>query len=203
MHQSSYAILPHMPSPAPLQRGMHYHIYNRGNNGETLFRADADYQHFLKLYAHHIEPVAGTFAYCLMPNHFHFLIHVLDGEVAKSASQAFSNLFNAYAKYAGRKYDRTGSVFEHPFHRIPIADEAYFMRLVVYIHGNPQRHGFVTDFRDWTYSSYHTLIGSRRTRLKRAVVMKHFGSAEDFQQVHAQEICLPVMPRLLTEDFLV
>lgn len=190
-----------MSSPSPLQRGLCYHIYNRGNNGETLFRSDADYRHFLKLYAHHIQPVADTFVYCLMPNHFHLLIHVRDGEVTKPASQAFSNLFNAYAKHAGQKHQRTGSIFEHPFHRIPVADEAYFMRLVLYIHGNPQKHGFVADFRDWIYSSYHALTGRRRTQLKRDEVLQRFGAIEAFEDMHKLEIDKKHLSGLHSEDF--
>lgn len=60
----------------PLLPGHYYHIYNRGNNGETLFREDRNYRYFLQLYAKHIAPVAETYAYCLMPNHFHFLVQV-------------------------------------------------------------------------------------------------------------------------------
>ena len=58
----------------PLQFGQHYHIYNRGNNRENLFVQARNYPYFLRLYAKYILPVAETFAYCLMPNHFHFLI---------------------------------------------------------------------------------------------------------------------------------
>ena len=56
----------------PLQFGQYYHIYNRGNNRENLFAEQRNYPYFLKLYAKHILPVAKTFAYCLLPNHFHF-----------------------------------------------------------------------------------------------------------------------------------
>ena len=46
-----------MANPAPLVSGVHYHIYNRGNNWETLFRSDENYRYFLKLYTLHVEPV--------------------------------------------------------------------------------------------------------------------------------------------------
>lgn len=58
----------------PLQYGTYYHIYNRGNNGENLFREEANYRYFLTLYAKHIVPVACTYAYALLANHFHLLI---------------------------------------------------------------------------------------------------------------------------------
>jgi putative transposase len=65
-----------MTSPTPLQPGQYYHIYNRGNNRENVFIEKRNYPYFLKLYARHIEPVADTYAYCLLRNHFHFLVRI-------------------------------------------------------------------------------------------------------------------------------
>lgn len=190
-----------MSSPSPLQRGVYYHLFNRGNNGANLFRNDDDYRRFLKAYTQHIEPMADTFVYCLMPNHFHLLVHIRDGGVTKSASQSFSNLFNAYTKYVHAKYKQTGSLFEHPFHRIPVMNDAYFMRLITYIHGNPQKHGFVTDFRDWKYSSYHTHLSNQPSRIKRDEVLSRFDGVTGFVQAHEQVLRDDILTRLLSEDF--
>jgi len=57
-----------------LQPGCIYHIFNRGNNRDILFIEERNYQYFLRLYRKYVEPVAATYAYCLIPNHFHFLI---------------------------------------------------------------------------------------------------------------------------------
>ena len=56
--------------------GRYYHIYNRGTNGEVLFKHEKYYAEFLALYKEYIVPVADTLAYCLMSNHFHWLIRV-------------------------------------------------------------------------------------------------------------------------------
>lgn len=61
-----------MTTPNALEYGLYYHIYNRRNNRETLFRIPRNYHYFMELYAKHISPIADTFAYCLLPNHFHF-----------------------------------------------------------------------------------------------------------------------------------
>ena len=53
-----------------------YHIYNRGNNREDLFRFPEDYRHFLRLYEKYIEPIAETYAWCLLVNHFHLLVKI-------------------------------------------------------------------------------------------------------------------------------
>jgi REP element-mobilizing transposase RayT len=59
-----------------LQPGKYYHIYNRGINGENLFRCEEHYLHFLGLYTRFIDPVAETYAWVLMPNHFHLLVRI-------------------------------------------------------------------------------------------------------------------------------
>jgi REP element-mobilizing transposase RayT len=51
-----------------------YHIYNRGVNRENIFIEERNYAHFLTLYTKYIVPVADTFAYCLLRNHFHLLV---------------------------------------------------------------------------------------------------------------------------------
>ena len=65
-----------MTSPTPLLFDTYYHIYNRGTNRENIFIEERNYQHFLKLYGHYITPVAETFAYCLLRNHFHVLVKI-------------------------------------------------------------------------------------------------------------------------------
>ncbi len=205
-----------MSSPPPLEYNTYYHIFNRGNNRENVFKEERNYPYFLKLYAHHIEPVADTLAYCLLPNHFHLLVRVKLVDEIEAAmetlkvsetfrvlnpSQQFSNLFNAYTKAINKAYQRTGSLFEHPFGRIPVTSEQYFTQLVTYIHQNPQRHGLIDDFRCWPYSSYQTLFSEKPTRLKRDIVLKWFGGRQQLEQLHQQKVSEGELAPLLLEDF--
>ncbi|MGZ9222214.1 MAG: transposase [Anaerolineales bacterium] len=57
-------------------------------------------------------------------------------------SDQFSNFFNAYAKTINKTYGRTGSLFQHPFGRVPITTDRQFWNVIAYIHQNPQKHGF-------------------------------------------------------------
>lgn len=199
-----------MSKPAPLEHGKYYHIYNRGNNRENVFIEERNYAHFLKLYAHHIEPVAETFAYCLLKNHFHFLVRIKNPkglgdpsglDKTPDPSQSFSNLFNAYAKAINKAYGRTGSLFQHPFGRIEVDSDAYFLRLVTYIHQNPQKHGFVDDFRDWPYSSYTAHLSTRPTRLRRDDVLGWFNGEAKFVEAHRLAVAESEVAALAPEDF--
>jgi putative transposase len=105
-----------------LYPGVFYHIYNRGNNRENIFREERNYTYFLHLYHRHITPIAETYAYCLLKNHFHLLIRVKDSTIGETASQKFSNFFNAYSKAINLAYQRSGALFQRPFKRIPVTD---------------------------------------------------------------------------------
>ncbi len=204
-----------MTSPTPLEYGQYYHIYNRGNNGEDLFFEERNYPYFLKLYAHHVLPVADTYAYCLLRNHFHFLVRIRTEEEQqtlrvsetprvlepKSPSQQFGNLFNAYAKAINKSYDRTGSLFENPFGRVRVASESHLVSLVTYIHQNPQKHGFVADFRTWPYSSYHAVVSQQPTRLERDEVLAWFQDPAAFEEVHRPMVSDAQIAPLVPDDF--
>lgn len=192
----------------PLERGQYYHIYNRGNNGENIFIEERNYSYFLDLYAKYIEPIADTFAYVLLRNHFHLLVRIKDStDLADfenlpglNPTQQFSNLFNSYAKSINKAYGRTGSLFQKRFGRIPVTSDAYFVTLVRYIHFNPQKHGFVSDFRKYLYSSYQMMLSDQATRLKRDKVLEWFGEKPAFVEFHQDLPGLGGLAGLVDDD---
>ncbi|MBP7997819.1 MAG: hypothetical protein KA338_01095 [Chloroflexi bacterium] len=206
-----------MANPIPLQHGHVYHIYNRGINGENIFREQDNYTYFLKLYIQHITPIAYTYAYSLLRNHFHFMVQIktieqiaqnanltglqdLSGLADKSPSQFFSNFFNAYTKAINKKYQRTGSLFQRPFGRIEVASARYFVQLITYIHHNPVKHGFVDDFHAWPYSSFSAIVSTKPTRLEREVVLDWFGGREQFAAAHNLNVIEKKIARLIGDD---
>jgi REP element-mobilizing transposase RayT len=183
-----------MTSPSPLIQGEFYHI-NRGNNRDLLFFEERNYHYFLSLYAKHVAPVVDTYAYCLLPNHFHFLVRVKTPEEIEafrisrtlkvsSPSQQFGNLFNAYAKAVNRAYSRTGSLFQNPFGRVNVSSNDHLTYLVCYIHCNPQKHNPSTDFRRWTFSSFQTILSRKPTQLRRDIVLGWCGGTEPLIKAH-------------------
>jgi REP element-mobilizing transposase RayT len=124
-----------------------YHIYNCGNNKENIFIEEQNYDYFLKLAKKHLFKTSDILAYCLLKNHFHFLIKTKENSSSKEISQSFSNFFNSYSKSINKKYGRSGSLFKDRFSRIRLENEEYLKNLILYIHLNPTHHQFVADFR--------------------------------------------------------
>ena len=120
---------------------------------------------------------------------------------ALSPSQQFSNLFNAYAKAINNAYGRTGSLFQHPFARIPVTSDAYLVYLIAYIHQNPQKHGLVADFRAWPYSSYQAILSHEPTRLARDEVLAWFQGPQAFQGAHGRAVSDAQIAPLVPDDF--
>ena len=58
-----------------------YHIYNQGNNRQLIFFCRDNYLFFLKKMREHLLPYVDILAWCLMPNHFHWMVHVREVEI--------------------------------------------------------------------------------------------------------------------------
>jgi REP element-mobilizing transposase RayT len=182
----------------PLQPETFYHIYNRGINGEDIFKQSENYFYFIKKYSDLISPVADTYAYCLLKNHFHILIKTKSqGEILalckqekNLSSQAaislkFSHLFNGYAQGINKQYHRTGSLFETPFRRIAVNEEEYLRRLIFYIHYNPEKHRLCKDFRAYQFSSYLAILSELKTKVMKQEVLTWFGGKQGFLTFHS------------------
>ena len=195
-----------MTSPSPLLYNSYYHIYNRGNNRENIFVEERNYAYFLNLFEKHVAPVADLYAYCLLRNHFHMLVRVKPEEEIKSRrvsetlrdsnpekplgsdypSKKFSDFFNAYAKAINKAYNRTGSLFQHPFGRVLVTSDRQFWNVIAYIHQNPQKHKFVEDFRDWKYSSYGIILAGTPGIVQREAVLEWFGNVDEYRRLDTQ-----------------
>ena len=190
-----------------------YHIYNHANGKENLFENTDNYNYFLKRYQYFIEPIADTFAYCLMPNHLHLMVRIKDiahlqaanksftlekmgetvivSELTEDSlsfflSKTFGNLFSSYSQAFNKQQQRRGSLFMPNFKRKEIDSEKYYTQLVFYIHNNPVHHGFVKQMEDWAFSSYNAYIFDKSTRVFKQEVLDWFGSKTAFANFHAK-----------------
>jgi putative transposase len=205
-----------MTSPTALTFDTFYHVFNRGNNRENIFKEDPNYSYFLRLYIRYVSPIADTWAYCLLQNHFHFFVKIKteteiidvlgissrdESRLLHTPSRHFSNFFNAYSKTINRTYHRTGSLFQHPFKRIAVSDQQYFCHVIAYIHQNPQRHGLVSDFREWPYSSFHARHSKDERNITGELIPRFFEDAKAYRKLHLRKSYLGAINPLLIDDF--
>lgn len=199
-----------------------YHVYNRANGSEKLFREERNYPFFLKKFSKYISPIANIHAYCLMSNHFHFLIRIKqedalrkyfeqEGKLKKykfpeqldtMLSQQFSNLFNSYSKSYNKTYQRMGSLFIPNFKKKEVTTKSYLTNLVHYIHNNPIHHGVVKDLNHWPHNSCHNLLYQKQSLLKIEYLPGLYSSKEEFSAFHKAPIERKTMHEMEFQELL-
>jgi putative transposase len=194
----------------PIIEGQYFHIYNRGVNGEDLFKDKRNYYYFLQQYKFYCSDVLKTLAYCLLKNHFHLLVYVREnvevprengpGMFKLNASRQLGHFFNSYAQSINKARNRTGPLFESPFERKLVDDENYLMAMIYYCHGNAVHHGFVNDLREWEFSSYHSILANDSSLVTTTEIIKRFGSISCFEESHRLNISKTDLEKYIIEE---
>ena len=124
-----------------------YHIYNRGNNKGRIFFELENYHFFLRQFFKYFpSPSAEIHAFCLMPNHFHFLVRFLEVTDISTRMKYFGI---SYAKAINSRFQRTGHLFEGRFKIKYVDSDEYLLHLSRYIHLNPLLAKLVLKAEDW------------------------------------------------------
>lgn len=143
----------------------YYHVYNRGAGGGRIFVDDTDREKFLSILARHlVEPEDETeerypiydvevVAYCLMGNHFHFLLYQ-EGD-RMEIMHLMKSLSTAYVRYFNRRHRSRGHLFQQVFRASRISDDAYLAHISRYIHLNP------VHYHTYPWSSLPEYLGGR------------------------------------------
>ena len=188
---------------ANFEEGLTYHIYNRSINKEKIFQEARYCELFLQKCKKLILPFFDIEAYCIMPNHYHFLARVkpISKEILEKTKfqgtiksrkflqkeityndflvDQFKRLFQSFATIYNKEQDRDGSIFQKRFKRILIKDEFRWQHILAYIHHNPIHHKFRKQYDDWKFSSYLVFLTNADTSVAREPVLKRFD--EDFE----------------------
>jgi putative transposase len=163
-----------------------YHVYNRGNNKTRIFFNNRNYLFLLRKIRKEWLSFCEIFSYCLMPNHFHFMLLAnargcenlpvgnLPSHMQK-LSKSIGKTLSSYTRATNKQNNTTGNLFQQgtkskcltdiqieiePFHRTD-----YLVNCFHYIHLNPLKAGLVSDLRDWPYSSWPDYAGFRNGNL--------------------------------------
>jgi len=144
-----------------------YHLFNRGNNRGTIFYTQENYLFFLRKVRNHLLDHVDILAYCLMPNHFHFLIQTKTNIDSKEASNGLRVLLRSYARAINKQEKRSGSLFQQhsKIKDLNEGDDDYAFTCFHYIHQNPVRAGIVDKMEAYEMSSFRDYAGFRNGTL--------------------------------------
>ena len=136
--------------------GAHYHVTARGDRCEPIFEDDQDRQSLLKVLGQALERFdASCFAYCLMPNHYHFVVKTRRANL----SQFMRHVNGVYTQRYNRRHDKVGHLFQGRFKAIVVDRDAYLLEVCRYVDLNPVRARLVRRPQDWHWSSYRAHVG--------------------------------------------
>ena len=170
-----------------------YHVYNRSN--QTVFKTKENYYYFLRKFRDYILPYTDVIAWCLMPNHFHFMLcpninavanvnekHLVNTQVL---SKQFGTFLSSYTKGFNKENNRKGSLFAHNTKAKQLNEvskhlggsiqlpQNYATTCFRYIHNNPVNDCLEQNITDWEFSSYKDFAGNRAGNLiNRELAMK-------------------------------
>lgn len=142
--------------PRDFVPGAIYHVFSRGSNRQPIFAFDSDRVDFLDCFSRVVRVYELTcLAYCLMPNHYHFLVSTPDGRL----SYAMKGLNGRYSLRFNRRYGRNAHLFKNRFGAVRQEDESQFLWTLRYIVWNPVEAGVCASPEEWPWSSYRASTG--------------------------------------------
>lgn len=145
-----------------------YHIYNRGNNKQKIFFTKKNFLYFLQKVKAELKPFSDIICYCLMPNHFHFMLSTFNNFYEEKFSNGFRILLSSYTKAINIQEKRTGSLFQQNSKAKCLTalgnykSNNYGLVCFNYIHQNPVNAGLVSKMEDWEFSSFRDYAGMRK-----------------------------------------
>lgn len=157
------------------EEGCTYHVYNRSN--EILFRSRENYLFFLRKIRELVLPYAHVLSYCLMPNHYHFILRIKPEGILcfenkrvdqlQYIARAIGTLQSSYTQALNKQIGRRGNLFAHKVKAKSLThiDNDYALNCFMYIHQNPKIAELVDKVEDWEYSSFLDYIGKRNGTL--------------------------------------
>ncbi len=156
-----------------------YHIYNRGNQKNKIFFERENYLFFLRNWRKYFDGTLDLFCYCLMPNHYHFLLKPLDDDF----SHRMQNFTISYVIAFNKRYNRVGHLFQGNFKAKPVQDNNVLIHLTKYIHLNPVIAGLVSEPQHWAFSSYRDYVKIRNgTLVKPELIFEQFDNYLEYKK---------------------
>ena len=137
-----------------------YHIISRGNQKQILFVDNEDYQKYLTfLKRYKTKYVVKLYAYCLMKNHIHLVVHFSD---KKSINKMMHGINMSYAKWFNYRYIKCGHVWQDRYKSFPMLKDDYLLNCLSYVEQNPVKDSICLRAEEYPWSSYRArLLGEK------------------------------------------
>lgn len=135
--------------------GAVYHVTARGDRREPIVVNDEDRRALLDVVAHALSRFDGEMlAYCLMGNHYHFVLHTRQANLSRLMRQ----INGVYTQTFNRRHNKVGHLFQGRFKAILVDREAYLLEVCRYVELNPVRAQIVKKPQAWPWSSYRAHV---------------------------------------------
>lgn len=136
--------------------GALYHVTSRGDRREDIFADDLDRARLLAVVAQGLARYdAQLLSYCLMSNHYHFVLHTRQGHL----SALMRHINGIYTQGFNRRHGKVGHLFQGRFKAILVDRESYLLEVCRYVELNPVRARMVSTAAEWPWSSYRAHVG--------------------------------------------
>jgi len=161
-------------------------LLNDKNDGAMIewrdfkkYNPNTDYDDFLKLGFRKNKKIIDIVAYCLNPNHYHF---ILKQTSAKGIEKFMHKIAISHTKHYNDKYKRNGSLFQGSYKAIMIDSDEYLLHLSAYVNKNHYIHGY-KEKQEWKYSSLPDYLGKRNDSLvKKDIILDQFRGIENYKK---------------------
>lgn len=154
-----------------------YHIIIRSVNQQIIFEEESDYYKFIYILSDSkVKFDVDIYAYCLMDNHVHLLLYAPSEKMAGFFQSAGAR----FVKWYNSKYKRYGNLFQDRYHSKPVENEAYYLKVLMYIHENPVKAGVCRTPSEYRWSSYNAFYGEKNLLVNTDFTYRLFGSRERF-----------------------
>lgn len=138
-----------------------------------------DFLKFLKLGFRMRIPLVKIIAYCLNPNHYHFILEQI---MDKGIEKFLHKIGISHTKYYNEKNKRNGSLFQGVFKSVLIDSNEYLLYLSAYVNKNNFIHGYNKN-DDWKYSSLPDYLGKRDTELiNKKIILNQFKNIDEYNE---------------------
>jgi len=156
-----------------------FHVVNHSIDGRNLFYDEGDYRTYLTMFKAAIGADLTVIAYCLMPNHFHFLLRQ---NVANAMSTLFEVSHKRYARYFNKKHGFKGTIFRSRLNHKEVTNEKYLLQACAYIHANPVQANLVNFPEEWAFSNFREYMQLRDGSLWSEQFLKDYiGNQENYR----------------------